>query len=162
MNGITANMQNLTQLSTQDKIELRDRILTLEEKMKENGCDYQPTINHYFSKGVYAREMRLKKDDLVIGKIHKFENLSILSQGEVSVISIDGAIRIKAPFTFVASPGTKRVILAHEDSVWTVVHGTEETDLDKIEDQFIAKSYEEFKELGEEEVLNLKEAVCLG
>lgn len=31
----------------------------------------------------------------------------------------------------------------HEDTVWTTIHGTNETDIDKIEDMFIAKNYED-------------------
>jgi len=100
-------------------------------------------ITHHFSKAVYAREMKVPKGILVLGKIHKFENLNILSKGEVSVLSVDGVMRVKAPHTFVASPGAQRLIFAHEDVVWTTIHGTEETDVDKIEQQFIAKTYEE-------------------
>src|ERR1700677_1255262 len=40
-------------------------------------------IKHYFSKGVYAREMFLPKGHFCVGKIHKHENLMILSQGDV-------------------------------------------------------------------------------
>lgn len=98
-------------------------------------------IKHHFSKDVYAREMHMHKGMLVVGKIHKHTNLNILSAGEVSVISVDGVFRAKAPFTLVSQPGAKRVIYAHEDVVWTTIHGTAETDLDKIEDQFIAKNY---------------------
>lgn len=99
-------------------------------------------VTHHFSKSVYAREMTLAKGSLVIGKIHKYQNLNILSQGEASILSIDGAIRVKAPYTFVASPGTKRMIFAHEDLVWTTIHGTDETDVDKIEEEFILTSYD--------------------
>ncbi len=96
-------------------------------------------VSHYFSKGVYAREMRQPAGTIVAGKIHKFENLCIVSQGECSVISIDGPMRIKAPFTFVSQPGTQRLIWAHTDLVWTVIHGTDEKDLEKIEEEFISK-----------------------
>lgn len=109
---------------------------------------------HHFSKDVYAREMQVPKGSVVVGKIHKFENLNILSKGEVSIFSIDGVMRVKAPFTFVASSGAKRVFVVHEDAVWTVIHGTAEKDLDKIEAQFIAKDYEE--------LLPVRELKCLG
>ena len=103
-------------------------------------------IKHYFSKGVYAREMFLPKGHFCVGKIHKHENLMILSQGDVSIRSIEGSQRIKAPYTAVSPAGVKRVLYAHEDSILTVMHGTDETDLEKIEAEFIVKSYEELEE----------------
>jgi hypothetical protein len=37
-----------------------------------------------------------------------------------------------------------------EDTVWTTYHPTEETDLGKIEDHVIAKSYDEYLEFSGE------------
>lgn len=125
------------------KAALRDRIAAVETALSKFP-QINPPIEHHFSNGVYAREMRLKKGDLIVGKIHKLENMNILSQGEVSVVSTDGIRRVKAPHTFVASPGVKRVIFAHEDAVWTTIHGTHETDLKIIEDEFTADTYEQF------------------
>jgi uncharacterized protein (UPF0548 family) len=90
--------------------------------------------------------------------------MTVISQGEVSVLSIDGVMRVKAPFTFVASPGVKRVVYAHEDTVWTTIHGTDETDLEKIEEEFIAKSYDEVVEIesSTNQVKEIKGDVCLG
>jgi hypothetical protein len=62
-------------------------------------------------------------------------------------------MRVQAPFTLVAQPGAKRVILAHTDVVWTTIHGTDETDLEKIENEFIAKTYEEVIPIGDKEKL---------
>lgn len=115
-------------------------------------------IEHHFSKDVYGREMKLEQGTLIVGKIHRFENLNILSEGEVSVLSIDGVKRVKAPHTFVASPGAKRVIFAHTNVTWTTIHGTGERDVDKIEEQFIAKSYEEI----EPKIIEAGETKCLG
>jgi hypothetical protein len=125
---------------TQDQI--KEFISYFESKALK--CDQLeiPIVNH-FSKGVYAREMRVPKGAFIVGKIHKFKNLNILSSGEVTVLSIDGVMRVKAPFTFVASPGSKRMFFMHEDTVWTTIHGTDEIDVDKIENEFIAKSYED-------------------
>lgn len=111
---------------------------------------------HYFSRNLYAREMKLKKGSLVVGKIHRFENLNILSQGEVSVLSTKGVERFKAPHTFVAPRGAKRVIFAHTDVTWTTLHSTEEQDLEKIEADVIAPSYDDVPGLNEIEQKILK------
>lgn len=121
--------------------EIRSIIAGVQE-IVESCPQVVPTVTHYFAKSVYGREMLLKKGDMCVGKIHRFENFNIISKGEVSIFSIDGVVRVKAPYSFVASPSAKRVIYAHEDTVWTTVHGTDETDLKKIEEAFIAKDYE--------------------
>lgn len=123
--------------------EVRELLAYVESQMMLSQSKVDVPVEHHFSKDVYAREIRVPKGTLLMGKIHKFQNLNILSSGEVSVLSIDGVKRVKAPFTFVASPGAKRLFFMHEDTVWTTIHGTGETDIDKIEDEFIAKSYDE-------------------
>jgi hypothetical protein len=126
----------------------RKKIFALEALMKK-----QPQLDlkvvHYFSDGVYARELHIPKDVLLTGEIHKYENLNILSMGEISVLTQDGMKRVKAPFTIVSPPGTKRIAYTHEYCVWTTIHGTHERDLDKIEAHFIAKSEEEYLEFFE-------------
>jgi len=140
---------------------LRSQIAQLEEKMLTLP-QVDIKITHHFSKDIYAREMFLPKGTLLIGKIHKFKNLNIMSQGDVAILSIDGVVRVKAPYTLVASPGAKRVFYAHEDTIWTCIHGTEDTDLEKIEDMFIAKDYNEVEIISDKDFRSLKEAVCLG
>ncbi len=121
---------------------VRDKILILEAEMKK--CD-QVEIKpvHYFAKGLYAREIFIPKGVLLTGKIHRTEHLNIISKGDISVVTETGTKRIKAPFTMVSQPGTKRVGYAHEDTVWTTIHNIDETDLEKIETALIAPSFEE-------------------
>ncbi len=72
----------------------------------------------------------------------------------MTVFSIEGHLEVQAPFTIVSPPGVKRMAYAHEDSVWTTIHGTHETDLEKIEEHFIIKSYDQ--------LLETEEVKCLG
>lgn len=139
------------------KEEVRAFIHDLEIKLRDLPQTEIP-LTHYFSKGVYAREIKINKDSLLIGKIHKHQTMNVISSGEVSVLSIDGCMRVKAPYTFVSSPGAKRVIYAHEDAVWTTFHGTDETDIEKIEDEFIAKTYDDVVAIDGRDVLELQEA----
>lgn len=126
------------------KDEIRDFIGEVQDLLVQKEQLDLP-IKHYFSKGVYAREMSAPKDALIVGKIHKYKNLNILSKGEVSVLSVEGVVRLKAPATFVSCEGVKRVIKVHEDCIWTTIHGTNETDLEKIEDEVIVKFYAELE-----------------
>lgn len=118
-------------------------------------------VKHHFSYGVYARELFIPKGTTLTGKIHKYEQLNILSQGEISVLTEEGVKRVKAPFHIVSPAGTKRIAYAHEDCVWTTVHGTDEKDLEKIESIFIAQTEQEYLEFCK--ALELKgEQPCLG
>lgn len=146
---------------TYSKREITEMIFALEEQVK-NAPQIEIPLEHHFSKGVYAREMRVPPGVLIIGKMHKFQNLNILLSGEVSVLSIDGVYeRKQAPWTFVASPGAKRVILAHTETVWTTVLGTDHKDPEQIKDLFTIKSLDEVEALFNEPLVQLEESkVC--
>lgn len=146
----------------QGRAELTAQILRLEERILQEN-QVVGTVKHYFSHDVYARELDLPAGTLVVGAIHKYRNLNIISKGHVTFFSTDGAITVEAPYTFVASPGVKRVIFAHQDTIWTTIHGTPEIDLHKIEDIFIAKNYDDVEGISLEEKELIKEArKCLG
>lgn len=126
-----------------DRLGIREAIFSIEKKMLE-AVDIQIKIEpkHHFSKGLYAREIFIPKGTLLTGKIHKHEHLNIISQGDISVLTEFGVQRVKAPFTLISQPGTKRLGYTNEDTVWTTIHVTSETDLEKIEEEFILTSYE--------------------
>ena len=100
---------------------------------------------HYFAKGLYARAIHIPKGTLLTGKIHKQEHLNIVAQGVISVLTEDGPQTVRAPFTMVSKPGTKRVGYAHEDTVWITVHATDETDVNRIENDLVVESYEQYE-----------------
>lgn len=120
------------------------KVLALEGAIARELPPVECPITHHFSKGVYAREMFIPKGTVITGKIHKFENLSIISKGDVSIYGPDGVVRVQAPYTYVAPPGTKRAVFAHEDTVWTSIHGTDERDLAKIEEEFVVDTAEQY------------------
>lgn len=126
-----------------DAMTMRQKVNAIEARMRQMDQIEIP-VRHYFSQGVYAREIQIPKGALLTGKIHKYQQLNILSKGDISVLTEDGVKRVQAPFTIVSPPGTKRVAIAHEDCVWTTIHGTEETDVDKIEAHFIAQDETEY------------------
>lgn len=113
-------------------------------------------LNHHFAPGAYAREILLPAGSLVVGKIHKHAHINVISKGRVIVITETGMITMEAPYTFVSAPGTKRVVFAVEDTVWTTVHVTTETDLEKLEEEIIAPSYEALALFQEEQAKRLE------
>lgn len=132
--------------------EMRANILAIQSRMQEAesagevvACDIDATfpLRHIFAPGNYAREMTLPAGHWIIGKIHKHAHLNFVSKGHVAVLTEEGAMFIRAPYSFVSSPGTKRLVLVLEETIWTTVHPTEKTDLTEIESDIIAKTYEE-------------------
>lgn len=113
------------------------------------------SVEHYFSLGIYARELYIPKGVTLTGKIHKFEQLNILAKGKMKVLVGNIIKEVEAPFVVVSPPGTKRIATTLEDCVWITVHGTHETDIDLIEKQFIAQDETEYLEFIEDKQLRL-------
>lgn len=130
----------LSRISGRD---IREKLARLEAVLSA-GETVELPVKHHFSRGVYARELFIPKGTVLVGKIHKFSQINIVSKGDISVLTEDGVKRVKAGATIVSEPGIKRAGYAHEDTVWTTIHGTHETDLDKLEDELIAASFEDY------------------
>ena len=92
---------------------------------------------HHFAAGVYAREQVLLAGQSVQTHAHKYDHLSIMVGGPVSV-DCDGAVtKYEGHACILIKAGVKHKITASGDSVWFCVHGTNETDLAKIDDVLI-------------------------
>lgn len=126
-------------------LDLRNKTFILEQYLKEMP-QIQLEVKHHFSKGVYARELHIPAGVTLVGEIHKFKNLNILSKGKMLVTTEEGTQEVEAPFTVVSPAGTKRAAYTLTECVWTTVHGTDETDIGTIEDTFIAHNEEEYLE----------------
>lgn len=98
---------------------------------------------HLFAPGVYAREITIPAGTLLTGKIHRTAHLNIVSRGRIAVWTAELGMReISAPFSFVSPPGTRRLGYAYEDTTWTTIHATDETNLEKLESELIAPNIE--------------------
>ena len=106
------------------------------------GDDCGP-LEHTFADGLYVRQFTGLKNTIVVSKLHKTNHPSLVLKGDVSVLTDKGPVRIKAPYWGITKAGTKRILYFHEETIWTTVHATEETDLEKIEEEVIAKNYDE-------------------
>lgn len=148
-NMFMADFDADTPLTPQLRAHRRERIAAFEKALIAFPGSMGPekinegNLEHFFSEGVYARQLTIPKDRVVVGKIHKFKLLNIITKGVVSVISEAGHHTFTAPYVFVSEPFAKRIAIAHEDTVWLNVHGTHETDLGKIEQLFTANSFSE-------------------
>ena len=140
----------------ENKLQARSKILNLESKLMElvdgenivKGDTETFPLKHTFTDGIYIRQMSMRKDSAVIGKIHKNRHVWFLLSGFLSVASETSSEDYEAPCYVEAPAGSKRVIYAHEDSVWVNIYPnpTNTEDLDKLEEQIIVKNYKEFEE----------------
>lgn len=108
--------------------------------------EFFPLTNR-FADGVYARELFLPAGTIVVGKIHRFGHLNVITRGKCIVVTEFGVEQFTAPHTFISQPGTKRVVAAVEDTVWTTFHGVspdEYDDIDVIEQRIICKTFDDF------------------
>ena len=125
----------------------RNAVISLEEAMEREFGKSDPDsiapVNHYMCEGNYAREIFIPKDTCVVGKLHKHEHINVISKGRCLVVTEDGREELEAPLTFISKPGIKRAVYALEDVVWTTIHPTESKDLEQIEEEVIAKGYDE-------------------
>ena len=120
----------------------RAKVTQLEAKLRDMP-QAEIVMRHYFAGGVYAREMFAPAGTVAVGKIILVDNIANISQGEVSIQTEDGVVRVKAPYQWIATAGTRRAAYFHTDTVWTVYVATESTDPVEAEAECTAESYDD-------------------
>ena len=104
-------------------------------------------IKHFFMDGVYVREMKMYKGTAVIGAIYKHLHMCFLLKGHLTVANEDEVIEYIAPCCIESTPGVKRVLYAHEDSLWYNTHKNPSNtkDVTRLEKEIVALNYEEYE-----------------
>lgn len=131
----------------------RDRVLAFEEALKSIPEECKLTFDnlHDFADGVYARSLFLPAGSVCTGKIHKTRHFFVIMQGSCTVVDSNGGRKLLvAPYLGVTEPGIKRAVHVHEDCIWTTFHATSLTNVDEIEREVIASTFEEFDRLAEQ------------
>jgi hypothetical protein len=148
VSGIEAQTGNLPYAAVKkmDVREARAIVSGIEARMRELPDamigDCFP-LTHTFANGLYVRQITVPAGVLLVSKIHKFSHAAFLLKGEISIFGTEGVSRLKAPASIITPAGTKRVVYHHEDTVFTTVHATDKTDVAEIEDEIIAKDFDE-------------------
>ena len=133
------------------KEQFRNGIMKVQENLENhpNGLTGEALeklnpLKHSFADGCYIREIFNPKGELAVTKIHKVSHPFFLMKGDMTILMEDGIKRIKAPHYGITPAGTKRIIYCHEDCVFVTVHVTKLTDIKAIEEEVIAKDFDEF------------------
>jgi hypothetical protein len=95
---------------------------------------------HYFGPGICIREALIPAGAFVIGHAHKHESTNIMLKGRLALRTPDGDVREVTPPLIMTTGMGRKAAYALEETVWCNVFATTETDIDKIEEQFITKS----------------------
>lgn len=105
-------------------------------------------LEHTFADSIYIRQMTMNKDSLVVGAIHNHLHVWFLLSGHITVATEDESLEYLAPCHVLATPGTKRVIYANEDSVFVNVHKnpTNNQDIEELEREIVSATFEEYEE----------------
>lgn len=124
------------------------------------GIDDLP-LDHWFPKGMYARQVHIPADTVATTLVHKTEHMTVLTRGDVTIYAVDGTTqRHRAPMVMMTQPGTMRAIYAHEDSAILTVHPCEarEPDAAKAEVMELAMTPGEYRQIVDKLKL---EVLCL-
>jgi len=138
----------------EQQLQKRSKIMELQNSLMEfvdgenvvKGDSEVFPLKHTFTDGIYIRQMSMKKDSFVVGKIHRHNHVWFLLTGMISVVDENNTVDHIAPCYVEAPAGSKRMIYAHEDSIWVNIHAnpTDTQDLEELESLIIAENYEEF------------------
>ena len=146
--------------------EFREWIFDIENRMNESGRavdrhteDCGITVKHTFTPGLYVREIFMPAGSLIISRIHLFEHPFIVSKGRATVYDGAQLVDVKAPYQGVTSPGTKRILYIHEDTLWTTFHITEKKTFEEIDENGVI-TCDKFEEY--EQIINKEVTLCLG
>ena len=131
--------QDLSTLSNIKKIELVEYYLKNYIAGSEQTATELP-VEHFITNNTYTRQITLPKGMLLTGKVHNFDHTSILSAGEVTVMTDEGITRIKAPATWISKANTKRLIYVHEDTIWSTIHYSTNTEVADLEKEIVHQS----------------------
>ena len=100
------------------------------------GPQVECPTKHYFSPGLYAREMFIPAGTVLTGATHKVRHLAVFV-GDISVWEHGKVKRITGHHTFVSEPGAKRAGYAHADTYCTGFFPTDKTDVAELERELI-------------------------
>lgn len=119
---------------------IADRLLTLpgfREQAIGEVLEILPVV-HRFTPGLYIRQISMPSGAVVLSKVHLTEHPFVVSKGRVTVWTEDGQREdLEAPHIGVTVPGTRRLLVVHEDTIWTTFHPTDLTDPVEIERRIV-------------------------
>jgi hypothetical protein len=125
-------------------LRLKDQLLALPETEKR-----EMHVEHVFVDGMYARKLHIRAGTLLVGKVHRKACLNFVERGDIAVLTEHGSTRVKAGAMAASPAGTIKVGYAYEDTVFVNVFRTDETDVERIENEIACESHDLIETRGE-------------
>ncbi len=120
---------------SRDPMEFVDRIEWL---LEEKGQPTEMPVQHKFTPGLYTRTIQMPAGSLLTSQIHKTEHPFVIHSGSISVWTRETGVQLlHAPYLGVTTPGTRRVLYAHTDTVWSTFHPTDKTTVEEVREDII-------------------------
>ena len=94
-------------------------------------------VTYRFTPGLYIREIFMPASAVIVSKVHKTENLFVVTQGRCSVYTEECEWElIEAPHVGVTKVGTRRLLVMQEDTRWMTFHPNPDdiTDLEVLDE----------------------------
>lgn len=150
MQKLTATINGIelsNMLPTPLIMENREKILRLANEIIKLG---QPMpdckVKHIFSEGVYVRQVTMPAGSLIIGRIHTTEHLNEVISGECLIYTADEELVLrKEGDIFISKAGSQKVGRCLTDVVFRTIHATNETNVEKLEQELSVLTYEELE-----------------
>ena len=115
-------------------------------------------VNHRFHGDMYLREITLKKDTLLTGRIHKFDHFDIMLSGKIIVSTDDGQVKEMSGLNIMkGKAGKKRAGYVLEDTHWITIHSAQEQEPENMVEFLTVETFEELHEFNEHLALALKQ-----
>jgi len=115
-----------------------EKLMDLQNIMLEYRCD-MPECEHIFTPGVYSRKFEMPAGMVVIGRTHRHQHLIIILSGHAEIVSGEERTQVRGGDMFVSPAGTKRAVLALEDTAFLTVHPNPENieNIEELESEII-------------------------
>lgn len=98
-----------------------DFIDKLESILAEN--PYEVPFSDIMTPGLYCRSIAMPAGIDLVSKIHKTEHMFYVGKGTAVIANEnEGIIIVEAPFMQITVPGTRRIITAITDVIWSTFH----------------------------------------
>lgn len=115
-------------------------------------------VTHRFHGDMYMREITLKKDTLLTGRIHKFNHFDIMLSGRIVVSTDNGEVKELSGLNIMnGKAGKKRAGYVLEDTHWITIHSSPEQDPEGMVSFLTVESFKELNEFNEQLALAMKQ-----
>jgi hypothetical protein len=118
------------------EISIQDQIAALKEAARDIPQVEMPT-RHFLVDGVYIRQIFIPKGTAFVGRKQKKFHCFMCLRGSAGIMTEEGIKKIFAGMVVLCPPGTQRVGITYEDTIFVGVYRTDETMLKNIEDDCV-------------------------